>query len=146
MRSLFNDDWQLDVDRGWPEAHFVVAGLIAQLAGHVGRAGGESGGRLEIGVDEKRSGEHHQRLTADLDFFGFGIFDRFRFERTSPGQLQRDQVFVFGLVVINVKAGHNSDLNVMIGARAVFEHKRIGRSDDDLILLRPSAERQKEDG
>jgi hypothetical protein len=27
----------------------------------------------------------------------------------------------------------------------VFQHKRIGRSDDDLILLRPSAKRQKEE-
>src|SRR4051794_21718034 len=98
MRSLFNDYGQLEIDRRWPETHLVVAGLVAQLAGHVCRAGGEAGGRFEIRVNEKRSGEHDQGLTADLDFFGFRILDRACFEGTGPSQLERDQVFVFRLV------------------------------------------------
>jgi len=146
MSSLFNDYGQLDFDRGRPEAHLVVAGLIAQFAGHVRRAGGEAIRRLESRMDEERSGEHNQRLTADLEFFGFGILGRFRFERSGPGQLEWNQVFIPGLIVVDVKARHNRDFDVLIGACAVFQHKRIGRSYDDLILLRPSANRQKEDG
>ena len=84
-------------------------------------------------------------MTADFDFLGFGILDRSCFEGPGPGQLEWNQVFVFGLVVVDVKAGHDRDLGVLVSARAVFDDERIGRSDDDLILLRPSAERQKEE-
>ena len=93
-------------------------------------------------MNHKRAGEHDQHLIADSDFFCFRISNGFRLKRPGPGQLQGNQKFILWFVAVDVKAGHHRNSQGLIGARAVFEHERVGRCDDDLILLGRSAYRR----
>ena len=109
MTGLFHDfHLERNIQGFGRQAHCIVTGLIAELAGQRRRSRRRSGGRLEVGDNFKIAGEDRERLLGKSVFLHARLGKRKAggFERARvPGEAQRNQVFVRGCVAVDVIAG-----------------------------------------
>lgn len=132
----FDHNGKRDVSSCRPKTHFAVAGLIAQSAGH--SCGARSGPwkRFELCLYLERTGEYDEHLTSDFDVFGLRISSRDGFQRPAiPGELQRNQELIFGLVAVHVETGQNRNVRRFRNGSAALDSHGLTGLNDELVLL-----------
>jgi hypothetical protein len=136
---LLNVDAESDVGRAGRKAFLVVAGLIAQLAGHHRWAWGDRTWRLEMGHDFEGAAEDRQgrRRKIVLLQLWFRICDLNGLERLfGPSQFQRDQVFIGRFIAVDVIARPQLGFEFHFAAGAAFYAQPFGsRQAEDGITL-----------
>ena len=103
--SLLDVHGELDVHRLRGQALFLVTGLKTQLAIHQSHARLGRGRSFKFGHDLEPAAEHRYRLLRERIVLQqrFRIDDLLGFQRPfDPRQFERDQIFVGGLVAVDV--------------------------------------------
>lgn len=99
-----------------------------------------------MSLDSKGPCEHRQNVVANLDIFRLRVSDCTGFERPArPGELKRNQKFVFRLIAIHVES--RQDVNVQCFrhiARAALRGNLSGGINGQFILLGVRKERQEQ--
>ena len=122
MFTARNTARDLDGFRG--EAGFVVAGLVAELAGGDAGAGRSIGSDFEIRGHFEIAREDRQGLFRKLVLFlyGLGIDHLAAFQSAGgfPRQLQRDQILLIRRIAVDVKAGVDDERDFRLHGRAAL--------------------------
>ena len=140
---LFDDDRNAYVGRHGAKTHLIVAGLVSQFACDYARADGSLGRRFKLCLDGETAGENCKVLSADLYFFRLWISDRFSKQQAiSPGEFQRNDEFVFGLVAVDVDPGGHFEFQSLRDGCASLRNDFGWRRDDEFTLLRLQEEWQ----
>lgn len=127
----------MDVRRRWPEAHFVVAGLITEFAVHGCSSGYGLLRSLKFSLNSEVSSENGENLRSHFDVFGLGIANGFSLQRAiRPSELQRNEKLVPGLIAVDMEAGQHDDLERLGNATAALDGDLLDRADGQLTLLR----------
>lgn len=129
-RRLFNNDGELDFECLRRQARTLIAGLIADLAGHHRLAWFGVSRDLEIGHDIEAAGVDRERFLRErvLLHCGFRILDLGHLQRArSPGELEGDQVFIARRVAVAVVAFAHAGLDFDWHGGSALAHDRHGR-------------------
>ncbi len=121
----------MDFYRGGPKTHLVVTRLIAELAHHHCVAGRRICRSLKRCLYLEITCKDRQELVAYFDLLCLWIGDALDFKRAAgPSQLQRDQEFVFRLVIIDVKPRFDRDLKLLGDGSSALYSDLLRRMND----------------
>ena len=144
--SLADDvDRERDFDGLGLQTHPVVARLVAQFAWdhHWSYSGRRR--NFEVRDDFEIAGEDRHRVGREAELFHLrlGIRHVANFKRGGgPGELQRDQIFILGLVAIAVIAGEKMKRERRCGDGARFGGELGRRRDAENVSLRERTQRE----
>jgi hypothetical protein len=137
--SLDYVDRDADVKGFGGQAHAVVAGLIFQFAGDDGLAGQGGGGDFEFRHQIEVAGVDGKGRRGEAVFFhlrrGVAYFGGFQRPR-GPGELQRDQVIVEGLIAVAMISLAHDERQLYLRRGADLDGDLFGWLDgQDVIIL-----------
>lgn len=99
--------------------------------------------RPELGLENHLPSKDGESIRSDLDLFGLRVGHRFNDQRTRrPGELKRNQKFVFGLVAVHVKSRLNGDGQLVRNLFASLYRYLRRRLNGDPLRLRPGEDCQ----
>ncbi len=144
MPSLLDDDRKAHFHGDGTETHLVVAGLVMKFADNGSGQSRRLVARPELRFENQVPRKHGERIGSDLDLLRFRVHDRLSRYRTGrPGELKRNQKFIFRLIAVDVKAGLDGDRE-LVGKLLAPLHCYLGRwfNGEPLLRLRPGGDCQ----